>query len=60
MSRYVAELTYHRRYTLKTLGTRKLPVTINKCPNAYNKKNKKYAKETVALKHAFSGYNLQP
>ena len=52
MSRYVAELT---EGTLKTLGTRKLPITINKCPDAYNKKNKKYAKETVALKYAFSG-----
>ena len=49
MSRYVAELTDHRRYQKK-----KLPVT-NECPDAYNKKNKKYAKETGTLKHAFSG-----
>ena len=54
MSRCVAELTITYG-TLKTQGTRKLPVTINKCPDAYNKKNKKYAKETVASKHAFSG-----
>ena len=54
MSRYVAELTDHRRY-FKDPRYQKITCYHKQMPGRFNKKNKKYAKETVALKHAFSG-----